>query len=340
MIECQPGIYEVLLETDRGVTNKINIFIIPGNKGGRSLMIDTGFRDERCLKTMESVLGELGIAYEDLDVFMTHKHHDHSGLASIYADRGATIYMNPLEERHPYDCLFYSSGNTDPLVQAKVLHRVGVTEEGTPQIWDMFEQVRKEVENHSGWMFEVQDFPYKPIGPGEVLKYGDYTFETVELKGHTFGQLGLFDKENKIFFCADQVIDGIVPIVATTYPDEHLLKGYFASMERFRHEFSDCLLFPAHGKHITDPKRVVGRIVFSYLDKMEIVHNILEHSRRPKTIREIASIAYGMPQLPKDTDEFIKLKMVMSKCFSCLEYLRDEDFAVREEKNGTFYWRS
>ena len=42
MIECQPGIYEVLLETDRGVTNKINIFIIPGNKGGRSLMIDTG----------------------------------------------------------------------------------------------------------------------------------------------------------------------------------------------------------------------------------------------------------------------------------------------------------
>ena len=74
------------------------------------------------------------------------------------------------------------------------------------------------------------------IGSGEVLRYGDYTFETVELKGHTFGQLGLFDKENKIFFCADQVIDGIVPIVATTYPDEHLLKGYFASMERFRHE--------------------------------------------------------------------------------------------------------
>ena len=57
------------------------------------------------------------------------------------------------------------------------------------------------------------------------------------------------------------------------------------------------------------------------------------------TAGAIASIAYGMPQLPKDTDEFIKLKMVMSKCFSCLEYLRDEDFSVREEKNGTFYWR-
>ena len=44
-------------------------------------------------------------------------------------------------------------------------------------------------------------------------------------------------------------------------------------------------------------------------------------------------------KVPVDENEFIKLKMVMSKCFSCLEYLRDEDFAVREEKNGTFYWR-
>ena len=86
-------------------------------------MIDTGFRDERCLKTMESVYRNWGLLYEDPDVFMTHKHHDHSGLASIYADRGATIYMNPLEERHPYDCLFYSSEIQIHWVQAKVLHR-------------------------------------------------------------------------------------------------------------------------------------------------------------------------------------------------------------------------
>ena len=33
MIECQPGIYEVLLETDRGVTNKINIFYNSGKQG-------------------------------------------------------------------------------------------------------------------------------------------------------------------------------------------------------------------------------------------------------------------------------------------------------------------
>lgn len=97
MTEFLPGIYKVLQKTDRGNTTEINIFIIPGKKGERSLMIDAGFQDENCLAQMEGVLKELDISYEDLDVFLTHKHHDHSGLASVYADRGATIYMNPLE---------------------------------------------------------------------------------------------------------------------------------------------------------------------------------------------------------------------------------------------------
>ena len=43
--------------------------------------------------------------------------------------------------------------------------------------------------------------------------------------------------------------------VATTYPDEHLLRDYFVSLERFHHEFKDCLLLPAHGKEISDAKK-------------------------------------------------------------------------------------
>ena len=72
MTEFLPGIYKVLQKTDRGNTTEINIFIIPGKKGERSLMIDAGFQDENCLAQMEGVLKELDISYEDLDVFLTH----------------------------------------------------------------------------------------------------------------------------------------------------------------------------------------------------------------------------------------------------------------------------
>jgi len=45
-----------------------------------------------------------------------------------------------------------------------------------------------------------------------------------------------------------------------------------------------------------------------------------------------------MNEVPKDEEDFIKLKMVMTKTFSCLEYLYDSDLAVRTSKNGILYW--
>ena len=56
------------------------------------------------------------------------------------------------------------------------------------------------------------------------------------------------------------------------------------------------------------------------------------------TVRELACLAYGMNEVPKDEEDFIKLKMVMTKTFSCLEYLYDSDLAVRTSKNGILYW--
>ena len=71
-------------------------------------MVDAGFRKRQCLETMEEAMGSLGITYDELDIFLTHKHHDHCGLASVYAERGARLFMNPQEDRHCYDCLYYN----------------------------------------------------------------------------------------------------------------------------------------------------------------------------------------------------------------------------------------
>ena len=59
----------------------------------------------------------------------------------------------------------------------------------------------------------------------------------------------LFDREHSILFSADQIIDGIVPIVATAYMNEHLLSLYFQSLESFeKHMGADTgLLRPNNG---------------------------------------------------------------------------------------------
>lgn len=342
MTELLPGIFEIELTSDQGVTREIHIFLIPGKPGERSLMIDTGYRKQNCLKKMEEILEKLGISFDRLDVFLTHKHHDHTGLAAVYESRGARLFMNPEENRHPYDCLYYNhergkdSGNS----QYEVLRSVGVTPEGTPEVWEMFMEIRRRVESNRGWEYEVPEFHSLPVTGGQLFSYGDYCFEAVPLRGHTYGQMGLLDRKKKLLFSGDQIIDGIVPIVGTTYEGDHLLEAYFRSLDQLMHQYGDCLLIPAHGDPIRDVRRVAERIVFSYLDKADMIKRILDHSGRKMTVREVACTAYGMRGIPEDTDEFVKLKMVMSKTFSCLEYLLDEDFVIRTERNGTYYWQS
>lgn len=340
MLERAPGIYEVELYNNQGGISEIKIFLIPGRDQGRALMVDAGFRIRECLNSMEEAMERLGITYDKLDIFLTHKHHDHCGLASIYAERGARLFMNPQEDRHCYDCLYSDHSHRYQEGQPQVLRSVGVTPQMTPQVWDMFMAVNRRMEEHKGWRFEIPDFSYLPVNPGQSFSYGGYEFQTVPLKGHTFGQMGLYEKKHRIMFCADQVIDGIVPIVATTYPDEHLLQGYFDSLAYFKHEFADCLVLPAHNEPIRNVKRAVDRIVFSYLDKTDMIRHILDHGRHKMTTREVACLAYGMGSVPADESEFIKLKMVISKTFSCLEYLYDTDFAIRTSEDGIFYWEA
>ena len=340
MLERAPGIYEVVLHSNQKSIDEIKIFLIPGREGERSLMVDAGFRKRQCLETMEEAMGSLGITYDDLDIFLTHKNHDHCGLASVYAERGARLFLNRLEDRHCYDCLYYSHSHGAAEDQPQVLRSVGVTPQDTPEVWEMFMEINRRAEGEKGWEFDIPGFYYTPASAGDVFCYGNYRFEAVELSGHTYGQLGLYDADKKVLFIADQVINGIVPIVGTSYPDEGLLARYFKSLEYIKHHYTDCLVLPAHKLPVADVKRVVNRIVFAYLDKTDLIKHILDHGHHRMTTKEVACLAYGMEAIPKDEAEFIKLKMVISKTFSCLEYLYDTDFAIRSKEDGIFYWES
>ena len=145
MLERAPGIFEVELHSNQKSIDEIKIFLIPGKDGERSLMVDAGFRSRTCLHVMEEALGKLGITYDRLDIFLTHKHHDHCGLASEYAARGARLFMNPQEDRHCYDCLYYNHSHGSTEDQPQVLQSVGVTEDGTPEIWNMFMEVNQRI---------------------------------------------------------------------------------------------------------------------------------------------------------------------------------------------------
>ncbi|MCI8949066.1 MAG: MBL fold metallo-hydrolase [Lachnospiraceae bacterium] len=339
LAEILPGIYRLELCSKFKSINKINIFIIPGKdrKRDRSLMVDVGFHDEDCMMNLERAVNTLGISFDRLDLFLTHKHHDHCGLAYMVERLGTRIFMNPKEERHHYDCLHYNSQSYED--QARVLRFAGITKERTPKLWDMFTAV---VEEDTLKEFHISQFHYIPISPQDSFCYGGYKLEAVPLKGHTLGQMGLAEHQAKLFFSGDQIIQKIVPIVATSYKDEHLLKGYFDSLKYVKEQLGGYRLFPSHNTMLAGEnlQKTIDHIVFAYLEKIQLIRQLVLHGRRPMTVVQIAMLAYGVQELPKNREQFVFLKMITSKTFSCLEYLLDEDFVTREERNGVLYWEA
>jgi len=126
--------------------------------------------------------------------------------------------------------------------------------------------------------------------------------------------------------------------VATTHVDEHNLEGYFASLEQIKSRYQDFLILPAHKGPIEDLSGVVEHIASAYLDKLDIIEGIVKRSEQAMTVQQTAFLAYGIREDPKTDDEFIKVKMVMSKTFSCLEFLYFKGFVTRENRDGTLYW--
>ena len=65
--------------------------------GPRSLLIDTGFRQGPCRAAMERQLEEIGVDRDRLDIFLTHLHSDHTGLAPELIRPGCRVYIGRVD---------------------------------------------------------------------------------------------------------------------------------------------------------------------------------------------------------------------------------------------------
>lgn len=337
VMERLPGIYEIKLYQGY---NEIRLFLITGNNTQRHLLVDTGYPTQENREILDEIFADLGISYQNLDVFLTHKHHDHTGLAYYLSSQGAHIFMNPLEDRHPYDCLYYSHGAKTVEEQLKVLNRVGITEERTPAVFKCFKEFNTHFPNTTNDdMFQTTAFPYTGIARGNKFSYGDYTFHAISLPGHTLGQLGLYEPDHHIIFSGDHLITNVTPIVGTSYTNEHLLEQYFRSLDQFKSVYRTCTVYPAHGESFTNSSVVAANITSAYRKKLLEIQHILANSAEAMTVQEVAFRAYSIYSLPDNAESFFKIKMIISKTFSCLEYLYDQKYCDRMEQDGILFYR-
>ena len=92
-----PAFYAIPIPLPGNPLKSLNAYVITGQ---RNLLVDTGFRQEACRQALLSGLAELGISMDNTDIFLTHLHSDHTGLAPEIRGRSTRIYIGAEDLSH------------------------------------------------------------------------------------------------------------------------------------------------------------------------------------------------------------------------------------------------
>ena len=94
-------------------------------------------------------------------------------------------------------------------------------------------------------------------------------------------------------------------------------------------------------RHITDSilkkARIEPKIALT-LKKMDQVKDAVVKDETPKTVWQTTKLVYGIKEIPEDGEDFIVMKSMISKTFSCLEYLYEQELVQRDYRDGRLYY--
>ena len=210
----------------------LNSYLITG--GERNLLIDTGFRQDPCREAMERQLAGIGVDRDRLDLFMTHLHSDHTGLAQELVRPGCRAYISEvdgpelergLEDRY-WEALYHA------YIQD------GFSEEEVAWLWTRNPAQGAAPENR-----KIEGLTL--LKDGDELRYGGHTLRCLLTPGHTPGHMCLWEREEGWFFTGDHILFHITPNICrwSRVPDS--LGDYLVSLANVR-DLPARRLFPAH----------------------------------------------------------------------------------------------
>lgn len=308
------NIYCINVDMPRSPLGNLNAYVVKGSD--RSLLVDTGERNQKALASLMQGLEALDIDLDKLDIFLTHMHADHLGLVSYLYRPGMKVFMGRTDIEVKKEVFDNRTEESLYIVRARL---------GFP------EEERRESVKRDFRLFPKDGFiDYTGVDEGDTFEYGGYTFTAISTPGHTPGHMCLYEAEKKILFCGDHVLFVITPNIThwESFPDA--LGSYAHSLMKVR-KLDVELLLPGH-------RKVTGTLA-------ERADQILEHhGRRVKETVELldqypGSSSYDLAKYMHwnlkykgDWENFPKNQKVFAagEVRSHLQYMTQRGWANRE----------
>lgn len=227
--EIRPGLWQLDIPLEGNPLKNLNSYLIAGE---RNLLIDTGFCWQSCRDAMHRELEQVGADLDQTDIFLTHLHSDHTGLAPELIRPGCKVYISTVDGPYMEEV---SSDETWVTWYQNHMDN-GFSQEEIDQIWG---KTPSQGGAPKTWKQAVH------LEDGAVLTYGGHSLRCILTPGHTPGHMCLYDEEYKWLFSGDHILFQISPNICRWNSRPDSLGDYLDSLRRIRPLKVESL-FPAH----------------------------------------------------------------------------------------------
>lgn len=256
--QVEGNIYTIPVPLPKNPLRNLNAYVIKDPE--RSLLIDTGFNCPECEAALLGGLSELGVDRDRLDIFLTHLHADHTGLAPVVMGRDTKIFVS----------------EPDREMLLTIPQRMRDTSIYMCQGFSPEELVN--LPESPSWKYVPPPYDgYIGLRDGETLSYGGRKLRVVYTPGHTPGHACLYDAENAVIFLGDHILYDITPNITCwqNFPDP--LGAYSHSLVETS-LLHVRLALPAHRSVEGNMYDRIGDILEHHAKRIQIIEKLLSET--------------------------------------------------------------
>jgi len=290
----------------------------------RSLLIDTGFRTPPCKEALLNGLEELGQDPGSVDVFLTHLHADHSGLAPDIIGAGRRIIVSGADGA--------LLGNLQESVGQWIWNNTRNALIGIPpDVAKIMEKVNPAIK-----FAPPRGVRYACVNDGDTLRAGGYSLRCILTPGHTPGHMCLWDEDSGVMFTGDHVLFDITPNI-TAWPDVGDSLGDYLDSLRAIREYPVKAALPGH-RSAGDFHARIDELCSHHMKRIKEVEGIVR-AGSGLTVYEIAGKMHWEVRSASWDDFPVSQKIfAVGECLSHLDYLRIRGAISRDHDKSVYLY--
>jgi glyoxylase-like metal-dependent hydrolase (beta-lactamase superfamily II) len=315
-VEVPSGVYLIELPLPFSLGH-INVYLVRLKSG--YLLIDCGMNTDECFDALARALESAGAAWHDIRVILlTHVHPDHMGLAprllqltpaKLWMHTEDAAYLEQLVKSEPYRAW-----------AAEVLRESGVAPEIIAQIGATSREIHQSF--HS-----LQ--PDRLLAGGEKIPLAVGNLDVLWTPGHSPGHVCLYDRQRRVLFSGDQILEFISPNIGW-HPGRDPLSEFLASLEELD-KLDIELILPSHGAPFSGHREWIRKTIDHHAQRCNRILALLNGS--PKTAANVVDGLWERELTP------FHYRFAVFEVLAHMEYLERQGKVIRERHDNVTLWQ-